>query len=155
MTRSRIIIWLAVFVATATPLFLLSRVTYGVRYGILAKIYSDADMMIPPLAQILWPLGPLDWWSYLTPISIATGVAAKVPAVVRTSVLSALLTFSFVQGIVIYGAFVPFWKLGAIMGHPAPTPYPTLPLVINVGTVAASLLFAVHAIRSMKKTNKS
>ena len=150
MTRSRIIVGLAVFISTATPLYLLSKVTYGVRYGILTKIHDDVDMPFPTLAWILWPFGPLDWWSYITPVAFAVGVAARIPSTVRLPVLSALLGFSVIQAIVIFGAFAPFEMLGKVMGHPEPAPYPTLPLVANVAMVAASMIFAMLSIRGTR-----
>ena len=61
MTRSRIIVGLSVFLASATPLYLLSKVTYGVRYGFLTRIYEESDQVFPVLARIIWPFGALDW----------------------------------------------------------------------------------------------
>jgi hypothetical protein len=147
MTRTRIIVWLAVALAAATPLFLLSCVTYGVRYGTLTKIYDDADVVFPWLAGILWYFGPLDWWSYITPVALAVGVAARVRATFRWTILSAFLAFSVIQSIVIYGAFQPFSKLGSIMGYPLPAPYPLVPLLVNIAMLASAVLFAVMSIR--------
>ena len=133
--------------AAATPLFLLSCVTYGVRYGMLTKIYDDADVVFPSLARFLWVFGPLDWWSYVTPVAFAVGVAARIRKPLRSSLLSAFLAFSVIQSVVIYGAFQPFAKLGSVMGYPPPTPYPMVPLLVNVAMLVSSLLFAVISIR--------
>ena len=147
MKRSRVIVGAAVFLAAATPLFLLSCVTYGVRYGILTKIYDDADVVFPSLARILWIFGPLDWWSYFTPVALAVGVAAKIRTPVSLPILSAILAFSVIQSVVIYGAFQPFAKLGSVMGYPLPAPYPVAPLTANVVMLIGAVLFAVMAIR--------
>jgi hypothetical protein len=142
MTRSRIIVGLAVFLASATPLYLLSSVTYGVRYGILTKIYEDADIVFPILARVLWPFGPLDWWSYITPFAFAVGVAARIRSVLSLPFLASLFGFSVIQSIIMIGAFQPFEKFGSVMGYPEPAPYPMLPLAINVGLVVGSTAFA-------------
>lgn len=147
MKRSRVIVGLAVFVATATPLLLLSCVTDGVRYGILTKIYDDADIVFPSLARALWIFGPLDWWSYITPIALAVGIAARIRVSLSSSFLSAVVAFSVIQSLVIYGAFQPFVKLGSAMGYPLPAPYPTLPLIVNAAMVIGALLFAATSIR--------
>ncbi len=147
MKRSRVIVGAAIFLAAATPLFLLSCVTYGVRYGILTKIYDDADVVFPSLARILWIFGPLDWWSYFTPVALAVGVAAKIRTQVSLPILSAILAFSIIQSVVIYGAFQPFAKLGSVMGYPPPAPYPLAPLTANVVMLIGAVFFAVMSIR--------
>ena len=147
MTISRIIVGLAALLASATPLYLLSRVTYGVGYGYLTGIYEDSDMKFPFLARILWPFGPLDWWSYITPVALAVGVAASVRFVFRTPILIAMLAFSVIQSVVIVGAFEPFEWLGRSMAeYLEPPPYPMRPLLINVAMVVTSSLYAVNAV---------
>jgi len=116
----------------------------------LTKSHDDADMVFPGLARILWLFGPLDWWSYITPVAFAVGVAARINVWFRTPVLCAILAFSIMQTIVILGAFEPFAKIGESMGYPEPTPYPALPLVINAAMAAISMLFASASIRRMK-----
>ena len=147
MRRSRVIVGAAVFLVAATPLFLLSCVTYGVRYGILTKIYDDADVVFPSLASFLWFFGPLDWWSYFTPVALAVGVAARIRTPVSLPILSAILAFSVIQSVVIYGAFQPFAKLGSVMGYPLPSPYPVAPLTANLAILIGAVLFAVISIR--------
>ena len=63
------------------------------------------------------------------------------------SILSAILAFSVIQSVVIYGAFQPFAKLGSVMGYPLPAPYPLVPLIANVVMLIGALLFAVWSIR--------
>ena len=138
---------MAVFLTAATPLFLLSFVTYGIRYGILTRIYDKAEVVIPYLARILWFFGPLDWWSYVTPVSLAVGVAARVRTPMSLPILSAILASSVIQSVVIYGAFQPFVKLGSVMGYPLPSPYPAAPLTANVAMLTSAVLFAVMSIR--------
>jgi len=147
MKRSRVIVGAAVFLAAATPLFLLSCVTYGVRYGTLTKIYDDADVVFPSLASILWFFGPLDWWSYFTPVALAVGVAARIRKPMSLPILSAILACSVIQSVVIYGAFQPFAKLGSVMGYPPPTPYPLAPLTANVVMLIGAVVYAVWSIR--------
>ena len=146
MIRSRIIVGFSVFLASATPLYLLSSVTYGVRYGILTKIYQDSDIVFPILARALWPFGPLAWWSYITPIAMAVGVSARIRSILNLPFLAALFGFCAIQSIIIIGAFEPFQKFGGVMGYPEPTPYPMLSLVINVGLVVGSLIFAIASV---------
>jgi hypothetical protein len=138
---------LAVLIASATPLYLLASVTYGVRYGILTGIYDKADIVFPGLARILWPFGPLDWWSYITPVVLAVGVAARIRAILSLPILSAMLAFSIIQSIVIVGAFEPFAKFGGVMGIPEPAPYPMLPLILNIALLTGASLFALMSIR--------
>jgi hypothetical protein len=147
MKRSRVIVGAAVFLVAATPLFLLSCVTYGVRYGILTQIYKNADVDLPSLASILWFFGPLDWWSYFTPVAFAVGVAARIHKPMSLPILSSILAFSVIQSVVIYGAFQPFAKLGSVMGYPLPAPYPVAPLIANVVMLIGAVLFAVMSIR--------
>jgi hypothetical protein len=118
-----------------------------VRYGILTKIYDDADVVFPNLASILWFFGPLDWWSYFTPVALAVGVAARLRKPMSLPILSAILAFSVIQSVVIYGAFQPFAKLGSVMGYPLPAPYPVAPLTANVVMLIGAVLFAVISIR--------
>jgi len=155
MTRSRVIVGLAVVLASATPLYLLSTVTYGVRYGILTRIYDEADIVFPSLARILWPFGPLDWWSYITPVALAVGVAARIRSILSLPILSAMLAFSVIQSIVIIGAFEPFAKFGSVMGYPEPAPYPMLPLIMNVAMLTGASLFALMSIRRNVRTGLS
>ena len=147
--------WLAVALAAATPLYLLSYVTDGVRYGTLTKIFDDADVTFPRLAAILWPFGALDWWSYITPVALAFGVAARIRTSFSLTILSGFLTFSVVQSIVIYGAFQPYSELGKVMGYPLPAPYPLVPLIVNIAMVASAVLFAVLSIRQIGKADIS
>ena len=147
MKRSRVIVGASVFFAAATPLFLLSYVTYGVRYGILTNIYDDADVVFPSLARILWFFGPLDWWSYFTPVALAVGVAARIRTPMSLPVLLVILTASIIQAVVIYGAFQPFAKLGSVMGYPIPAPYPTAALTANAIMLTGAVLFAMMSIR--------
>jgi len=146
MIKTRICIGLAVLLAASCPLYVLSRVTYGVRYGILTQIYNRADIAFPPLSTFLWPLGPLDWWSYLTPVAFAIGVAARLRSPIRMSILGAIVTFSVSQAALILAGFLPFAKFGEFMGNPEPMPYPTLPLLINLAMVAAAVVFATWSM---------
>lgn len=146
MIKTRACVGLAVLLAAVCPLLVLSRVTYGVRYGFLTQIYDSVDMRFPPLSAFLWPFGPLDWWSYLTPVAFAVGVAARLRSPIRMSVLGAILTFSIVQAVLIFAGFLPFAKLSEVMGYPEPAPYPTVPLLINLAMVAAAVVFAAFSM---------
>lgn len=147
MNRSRLVLALAVFLASTTPLFLLSRVTDGGRHGVLTKIYDDADLVFPVLARGLWVFGPLDWWSYVTPLAFAVGVSARLRMTLGRPILSGILAFSLVQSLVVYTAFQPFARLGSVVGHPPPSPYPVAPLVVNVAMLIGAVLFAILSIR--------
>jgi hypothetical protein len=146
MMKSRIIVAASVFLAAATPLFLLSYVTHGVRCGILTKIHDDADVVFPRLARILWIFGPLDLWSYLTPLALAVGAAARIRTSMRLSGLSAILGFSVIQSLLIYGAFQPFANLGSVTGYPPPAPYPIAALTANIVMLLGAVLFALVSI---------
>ena len=159
MNKTRIFAGLAVLISAICPIYVLSRVTYGVRYGILTNIYEGADMVFPPLSNFLWPFGALDWWGYLTPLAFAVGVAARIQSPIRISILVAYLTFSVAQAVLIIAGFLPFAKFAEVMGYPAPAPYPTLPLLVNLSMVAASVIFAVLSVircaANQRKSNKS
>jgi hypothetical protein len=153
MIGSRIFVGLAVLVATTTPFYLLSKVTFGIRYGIITKIYDDADIALPLIARLLWPLGALDWWSYIAPVAFAVGVAARIRTAIRSSVLAALLGFGIAQSILIFGAFAPFSKFGEVMGYPVPAPYPVLPFEVNVAMVVTAVVFATFSIKRNCNSN--
>ena len=143
MIRTRIFVGLTVLVLTALPLFVLSNLTYGYRYGIITGIYNRADAVFPTLATFLWPFGPLDWWGYITPVACAIGVGASLRSPIRLGALLGMLIFSLVQAVLIFAGFQPYAKLGSVMGYPAPAPYPVVPLLINLAMVASAIIFAV------------
>ena len=147
MKTSRFTVGVSVLLATATPLFLLSRVTYGVRYGILTRMYEDADVAFPELARLLWIFGPLDGWSYLTPFALAVGAAARIRRPLSHSILTAMLVSSLLQSIVMFGSFQPFSALGDVIGHPPPTPYPVAALAANLAMLLGASWFAWVSIR--------
>lgn len=146
MIRTRIIVGLAVLVLTAFPLFVLSNLTYGYRYGIITGIYDKADMVFPPLATFFWPFGPLDWWGYITPVALAIGVGASLRSPIRLGALLGMLVFSVIQAVLIFAAYQPYAKLGIIMGYPLPAPYPILPLLINLAMVVSAIAFTVFSM---------
>ena len=143
MSKTRIFVGLTVLVLTSLPLFILSHLTEGYRYGIITGIYDRAGTYMPPLSTFFWPFGPLDWWGYITPIACAIGVGASLRSPIRLSALWAMLLFSLIQAVLIVAAFQPYEELGSLMGYLEPLPYPMLSLLINLAMVALAVVFAV------------
>lgn len=146
MIRTRILVGLAVLIATACPLFTLAHLTYGCRYDIITRIYRVSDTGFPVLSSLLWPFGPLDWWGYMTPFACAIAVAAELRSPIRLGVLSAMLLFSVTQSVLFLSAFLPYAKLGSEMGYREPSAYPTVPFTANLALIGGSIIVAVISV---------
>ena len=155
MKLTRIFVGSTVLIVTSCPLFVLSHLTYDCRYDLITRIYRESDIVFPSISSLLWPLGPLDWWGYISPLAFAVGVGASLRTPIRIGVLWAILLFGIVQSSIILAAFLPYPMLYSVMGYPPPEPYPALPLAINITMLVAAVVYAaISTIRCVTDHNR-
>ncbi len=58
-----------------------------------------------------------------------------------------MLLFSIAQSVLILAAFEPYAMFGTVMGYFEPSPYPTVPLLVNLAMVVTAIIFAVISVR--------
>ncbi len=156
MNPSRITIGLATLIFVTVPLLGLAQLSYDIRYVDFTGTYAKADQDFPLLASKLWIFGPLDWWSFLTPLLLAVAVAASIRTPLRPSSLALILGSSAMQAIILIATAKPYFLLTKIMGYPEPVPYPRVPLVANLALVGMAVGLAVYSVlrsRAHARTN--
>lgn len=146
MNLSRVTIGLATLIFVTVPLLGLAQLSYDIRYVDFIGTYAKADQDFPFLASQLWIFGPLDWWSFLTPLSLAVAVAAIIRTPLRPSSLALILGSSALQAIILIATAKPYFLLTKIMGYPEHVPYPRVPLVANLSLVGIALGLAVFSV---------
>ena len=146
MNPSRVAIGLATLIFVTVPLLGLAQLSYDIRYLDFTGIFTKADSEFPLLSSILWIFGPLDWWSFITPLALAAAVAASLRTSLRPSALALILGSSILQGLALTASTKPYFKLTAVIGYPIPAPYPTVPLIANLSLVVVAVGLAFYSI---------
>ena len=146
MNPSRVAIGLATFIFMTVPLLGLAQLSYDIRYVDFLGTYTKADSEFPLLSSLLWIFGPLDWWSFITPLALAVGAAASLRNPLRPSTLGLILGSSVLQALALTAATKPYFKLTAVMGYPIPAPYPTVPLIANLSLAGTAVGLAFYSI---------
>lgn len=150
MIRSRIIVGLAVAVVILGPLFMLAQLSYDYRYSGLPQIFERSGSQFPWLAEAFVPFGPIDWWSYITPVALGVAAGAALP--VRHSLAASIVIVlgALSQFLALWAAFLPYSKLLQLAGAPILTPYPPVPLIANVSTVGVSIGLAFWSVARLR-----
>jgi hypothetical protein len=146
MNPSRVAIGLATFIFVSVPLLGLAQLSYDIRYLDFTGIFTKADSEFPFLSSLLWIFGPLDWWSFITPLAFAVAAAASLRTPLRPSTLALILGSSILQALALTAATKPYFKLTAVMGYPEPAPYPGVPLVANLTLVGTAVGLALYSV---------
>jgi len=150
MLRSRIVVGLAVAIVALGPLLFLEQLSYDYRYGDFPLIFERCGDRFPQLSEIFVPFGPIDWWSYVTPIAlgVAASAALRTPLSGATSIVILLGAFS--QLLTLWAAFLPYSVLLQMAGVPIPAPYPRGPLLANASMVGVSIGLAVWSVARLR-----
>ena len=146
MNPSRVAIALATFIFLTLPLLGLAQLSYDIRYVDFIGTFTKADSEFPFLSSLLWIFGPLDWWSFITPVALAVAAAAFLRTPLRSSTLVLILGSTVLQALVIAAAVRPYFRLTAVVGYPIPAPYPTIPLIANLSLVATAVGLACYSV---------
>lgn len=139
MKSTRVVIGLATFIFVMVPLLGLARLSYDIRYLDFMLVFSRSGAEFPSFANSLWIFGPLDSWSYITPLALSIAAASALRIPLRNSVLAVILGSAVLQAFVLAGTAKPYLKLYSVMGNPLPAPYPIIPLVANLALVVISV----------------
>ncbi len=146
MNTSRVAIGLATLIFVTVPLLGLAQLSYDIRCLDFTGTYDKADSEFPLLSSLLWIFGPLDWWSFITPLALTVAAAASLRIPLRPSTLALILGSSVLQALALTAAVTPYFRLAAVMGHPMPAPYAGVPLVANLSLVGTAVGLAVYSV---------
>ncbi|MBB5352859.1 hypothetical protein HNR46_003107 [Haloferula luteola] len=152
--RSRVVVGSAVLLATLSPLLALAQLAYDIRVETLTEIYRESGGL-PAISRILAPFGPIDLWSYLTPIAL--GVAAGAAWKVRLSggMSIAVLLSVALQLAGYWAAFAPYAALLQMTGVIPRWPYPWEPFVANLSLVVVSWGSAIWAVAKARARGRA
>ena len=145
MSPSRVAIGLAAVIFVTMPLLGLAQLSYDIRYLDFTGTFTKSDTEFPFLSSLLWIFGPLDWWSFITPLALGVAAAASLRRPIRPSVFGLILGSTVLQAIALTASTKPYFKLTAVMGYPIPAPYPPVPLVANLSLVGVALGLACYS----------
>jgi hypothetical protein len=155
MKKTRIVVALAVAICTSLPLVGLAHLSRDIRYlNFFDKAFENTGIELPWISSIMLPFGPLDWWSYVTPVALAVAVAASLRSPISTLRLVLILGSSIAQSLVMLAVARPYFLLTKVMGY-FPTTYPTGPLVANLVLMAGSIGLAAFSLRQMIRHDRS
>lgn len=112
-------------------------------------MFARTDSEFPYFASVLWIFGPIDWWSYITPLALGIAAAASLRSPVRAMMLGVILGSSVIQAFVLATAAEPYLKFTSMLGSPGSVPYPIAPLVTNLALVGISLGIALYSVSKM------
>jgi hypothetical protein len=144
MYLTRIIIGLATGIFVTIPLVGLAKLSYDIRYSFFGRIYDD--VVFPKLSSLLWVFGPLDWWSFITPLALAVAVAASIGAPMRRSTLTLIFGSAVLQALALMASGIPYFKFTNVMGYPIPSPYPIECIIANITLVGTSVGLALYSL---------
>ena len=124
----------------------LARLSYDIRYLDFANEFNKMGSGLPHLSSFLWIFGPLDWWSFITPLALAVAASALPRTRLRPTMLALMVGAACLQAIVFIAAARPYFMVTAVMGYPIPEPYPGIPLLANLSLVGTSVGLTVFSV---------
>jgi hypothetical protein len=85
MNAARVIHGIAAFMLLGMAYVILGEFGVSYKYGQIGESFRKYDEFfhensLPWLSALVLPLAPIAWWSALTPLFLAIGIAARVPA---------------------------------------------------------------------------
>ena len=153
MKMTRIVIGLATGICVTGPMVGLAHLSRDVRYlDFWSKAFYNTDAPFPLLSSLFLPFGPLDWWSYISPVALGVAVATALRIPISTKALGSILVGSILQLLAMIAVAKPYFMLTAVMGHFTTRPYPVGPLLANVCLLLASCCLAGFSVRRMLAT---
>ena len=146
MKPSRVAVGLALLIFMTVLLLGLAQLSYEIRYHTVTLTHARTDSEFPLLVSLLWIFGPLDWWSFITPLAIAVGAAGSIRNPMRLPTLAWILGLSVLQALVLAASVNPDFRLTIVMGYPEPAPYQRLLFIANLSLVGTSVGLALYSV---------
>jgi hypothetical protein len=151
MNAARVIHGIAAFMLLGLAFVMLREFGVAYKYGHIGEAYGRYDRelhesTLPWLSALVVPLTPISWWSALTPLFSAIGVAVRVPTESRVHLAIHWLVIVVIVSIVVLGSFIAYVKVTAVMGNPYVPPPTPLELGVNVALLLASGAWMVRGI---------
>lgn len=153
MKLTRICVGLAVWIFIMGPFLMLGKLSLDIRgYNLLGR-FKSVDMELPLLSELFWRFGPVGWWAYLTPPSLALAAAALLRKPLPKPWLAGLLAVSLLQFASLFGAVLIYYRLTSVMGTPDfPVPIPKENLAANLALLGTSIGLAAWSVARMRKS---
>jgi hypothetical protein len=140
MVRTRIILGIVAALVGYKILLMLWVVRYDYNWNELGKWYQQtkkvAEIDLPMMIRILWPIAPAFWWGWISPIFFGVFVASRMRRALSAGSLLGILSGTVFLTALVYNTLVTYTRMTFYMG----TPYePKIEIACKVGN--ASLLF--------------
>jgi hypothetical protein len=126
MKSTRVTLGIVVSLVGWTILFSLWAVRYDFKWNSLGEWYRTAakvaDVELPVLIRLFWPIAPAAWWGWLSPapFGICAAFAVRAPWSLSGQ-LAALFGAVFLAGVV-WSTVVTYTRMTFYMGSPLPEP---------------------------------
>ena len=151
MNAARVIHGIAAFMLLGLAFVMLREFGISYKFGHLSVLYREYDMAarestLPWLSALILPLRPIAWWSALTPLFCAIGVAARVPANSPVWLAIHWLTIMVIVNVVVLGVLFAYVKATSLMGYPSILPPTPLEIGSNVAMLAAAGIWMTRGI---------
>jgi hypothetical protein len=142
-----------------TILFSLWAVRYDFKWHSLGEWYRTtakvADVDLPVLIRLLWPIAPAAWWGWLSPVTFGVFAAYSVRYPWRLSgQLTALFGAVLLAGVV-WSTVVTYTRMTFYMGVPPPEPIEASSLVGNTALLLVGLVLAAWSIQRNKNAEQA
>jgi hypothetical protein len=121
------------------------------KFGLLGESYREFGASLPWLSSLVLPAVPCAWWSTLTPLFCAIGVAARVPSGSRTSLAILWLAIASIANAIVLGAFLPYVKGTSTLGYVVSTDPTPLQIAVNAVLLVASGAWMGRGIHLAKR----
>lgn len=144
---TRLIVSIGVFALFFGPYFYLAKLSNDVRNFGFLDFYIRVDSKFPPISKFLWRLGPIAWWSYLTPFFLAIGIAFRFRHPIALSSLLIYLFVVIINLLILISAFDPYGKLYKVVGNSVADSLDPFALMVNISAVILTLIFCALSIR--------
>ena len=158
MKSTRVTLGIVVSLVGWTILFSLWAVRYDFKWNSLGEWYRTAakvaDVELPVLIRLFWPIAPAAWWGWLSPapFGICAAFAVRAPWSLSGQ-LAALFGAVFLAGVV-WSTVVTYTRMTFYMGSPLPEPIEVSSLIGNAALLLVGLVLAAWSIHRNKMQNK-
>jgi hypothetical protein len=151
---TRIIVSIGCIVLFSVPFLHLAKLSHDIRNFGFLDFYIKTDSEFPVISNFVWRLGPIAWWSYLTPCLVAIGIAFRFRSPIKLSVILLYLFAVILNALIIIGAFDPYGKLYKVVGNPGGKSLDTLAVVVNLTAVVLALVFCGASVRASLRSSR-
>jgi hypothetical protein len=152
MNAARVIHGIAAFMLLGMAYVLLGEFGVAYKHGHIGEAFRQYEKSLhesglPWLSALVLPLAPIAWWSALTPLFLAIGIAARVPAESPSETAMHWLCLVSLVDLIVLGAFFAYVKVTAVMGYPLIPPPTPAEIAVNAGLLVASGCWMARGIR--------